>query len=236
MNRMKSATAYQAALFISEPPIEKFANRCALAHQFHSFPSILRLPLGVSVIPISIFVSSINKSDSSYRRFPANLLETFDNLPQLWEHFLRRHGLLKLSATKVRALREPGRYSDADGLHLSISKVWPNPSGIWGLSVRSYSSPDFPPLAARYSLMNARFSRNCSICSTATKGLSALATSRGVDCVTFIELMSAPFSTRSTTMSLNPQKAAQSRGVPLNDSRALMSMFAPLSSRMLTIS
>ena len=30
---------------------------------------------------------------------------------------------MKLSATRVKALREPGRYSDGDGLHLFISKA-----------------------------------------------------------------------------------------------------------------
>ena len=29
---------------------------------------------------------------------------------------------MKLSATRVKALRDPGRYSDGDGLHLFISK------------------------------------------------------------------------------------------------------------------
>ena len=29
---------------------------------------------------------------------------------------------MKLSATRVRALRDPGRYSDGDGLHLFIHK------------------------------------------------------------------------------------------------------------------
>jgi hypothetical protein len=33
----------------------------------------------------------------------------------------RLHGV-KLSATRVRALRDPGRYSDGDGLHLFIGK------------------------------------------------------------------------------------------------------------------
>ncbi len=30
---------------------------------------------------------------------------------------------MKLSATRVKALGEPGRYSDGDGLHLLISKA-----------------------------------------------------------------------------------------------------------------
>ena len=30
---------------------------------------------------------------------------------------------MKLSATRVKALRDPGRYSDGDGLHLFISKA-----------------------------------------------------------------------------------------------------------------
>ena len=29
---------------------------------------------------------------------------------------------MKLSATRVRALKDPGRYSDGDGLHLFIHK------------------------------------------------------------------------------------------------------------------
>lgn len=29
---------------------------------------------------------------------------------------------MKLSATRVKALRDPGRYSDGDGLHLFINK------------------------------------------------------------------------------------------------------------------
>ena len=131
-------TVHQAQPPIVVPPSGKFANRYALAHHCHPFPSILRLILGVSVKPRFVAKLATNKSDSSYRRIPADLLQTFVNLPQLWGHFLRRHGLLKLSATKVRALREPGRYSDGDGPYLSISKVWPNPSGMWGLSVRSY--------------------------------------------------------------------------------------------------
>ncbi len=30
---------------------------------------------------------------------------------------------MKLSATRVKALKDPGRYSDGDGLHLFISKT-----------------------------------------------------------------------------------------------------------------
>ena len=45
----------------------------------------------------------------------------------LWEYLWERTGqkgtFLALSATRVKALKEPGRYSDGGGLHVYISKA-----------------------------------------------------------------------------------------------------------------
>ena len=41
----------------------------------------------------------------------------------MWEQFVTEGASMALSATRVKALKEPGRYSDGGGLHLYISKA-----------------------------------------------------------------------------------------------------------------
>ena len=59
---------------------------------------------------------------------------------------------MKLSATRVRALRDPGRYSDGDGLHLFISKAlvckWAAGSGRRGRTPGGVYAGSYPAVAA----------------------------------------------------------------------------------------